>query len=232
MNYNVPKNARQEIKFVSSFYNYSIIMAWIKAHRVGFFQEYKNRWVNNIYFDTYDYFSYSSNLSGESKRAKVRYRWYGDKVISIGQLEVKKKRNVFGWKDVYKVSESPYKDKDSWADIKRKIFNNLPSQDARVLKFYNFPVIINRYYRSYYISQDRKIRITVDRDQSVYDQRYKSIPNFYAESKLPKTIVIEVKFDRSDRHIVSELLVGFPVRVSKHSKYMNSVNSVSGRKYI
>jgi hypothetical protein len=229
--YKVPKDTRQEIKFVANFYSYPKVLAWIKLNRHGFFREYQDRWVNSIYFDTYDYHAYSSNLSGESSRRKVRYRWYGEKIISSGQVEIKNKRNYFGWKNIYNIPNSPYREGDTWQNIKEKITTYLPEEAKQILKFYNFPVIINRYHRSYYISLDRKIRVTIDTNQSTYDQRYKLFPNFFTKSKLPDTFVIEVKFDRSDRHIASEFITGLPIRVSRHSKYMNSVNSVAGRGY-
>ena len=225
----VPINSRQEIKFVANFYSLPKVLAWVKLNKLGFSQEYPDRWVNNIYFDTYDYYAYASNLSGESSRKKVRYRWYGEKALAIGQVEIKNKRNYFGWKNTYQIPNSPYQEGDTWRNIIENITSDLPENSKQILKLYNFPVIINRYCRSYYISLNKKIRVTIDTNQSVCDQRYKVFPNFISESKLLDTFVLEVKFDRSERAIASNFINGLPIRVSRHSKYMNAVNSVSGR---
>ncbi len=227
----VPSDARQEIKFVTNHYNYDKVTTWIKMNGYGFIQGYADRWVNNVYFDTYDYAFYAANLSGQSTRTKLRYRWYGkEKYPSIGRLEIKNKRNYFGWKDIYPVDETPYKKGDSWKTIIKNISNQLPLEASNLLLSCGYPIIINRYKRTYYVSLDNKIRITVDQFQSAYDQRYKPYPALDINSNQPDSIVIEVKFNRNDREIANKIMQGFPVRVSRHSKYMNSVDSVSGNR--
>ena len=228
----VPANSRHEIKFVANFYTLPKILAWIKCNNLAFYNEYPDREVNNIYFDTYDYFAYASNLSGESSRQKVRYRWYGHKLLDFGQLEVKNKRNNLGWKDTYKILQKPYNNNDSWREVIKNITAELPDDAKPILKLYSFPVISNKYSRSYFISKDKKIRVTIDTNQVTYDQRYKSQPNFKVKSSVLNTFVLEVKFDRVDRDCVTDFLTGLPIRISRHSKYMNAVNSVSGRGYI
>jgi len=39
---------------------------------------YEPRWINNIYFDAYDFDNYFTSYEGITKRAKVRIRWYGE----------------------------------------------------------------------------------------------------------------------------------------------------------
>lgn len=230
--YEVPSKTRHEIKFVANFYTLPKIVAWIESNPHGFFKQYPDRLVNNVYFDTFDYLAYSSNLSGSSSRQKVRYRWYGNEFMNKGQLEVKYKRNIFGWKKTYPISKSPFLKNISWRQIIKNIDLELPTEAKHILKFYNFPVISNSYSRCYYISNNQLIRITIDTNQITYDQRYKLIPNLNKQSKLLNTFVMEVKFDRSNRDVVTDFLNGLPIRVSRHSKYMNSLNSVSGRGYV
>jgi hypothetical protein len=38
---------------------------------------------------------------------------------------------------------------------------------------------------------------------------------------------VECKFDRDQRELASRILVGLPIRVSRHSKYMNAVNAIA-----
>jgi len=227
----VPLDARQEIKFVTNHYNYDRVINWIRMNGYGFVKGYADRWVNNVYFDTYDYAFYTANLSGQSSRIKLRYRWYGEeKYPSIGRLEVKNKRNYFGWKDVYPISNPPCNENESWKTIIRNISKQLPQEASNLLLSCGCPIIVNRYKRTYYVSFDNKIRITVDQFQSAYDQRYKSFPALDSNSNQPDSIVIEIKFSRDNREIANRIMQGFPVRVSRHSKYMNSVDSVSGNR--
>ena len=77
MNHKVPQDTRNEIKFIASSQQYDHLLKWVKLHPAGFYTNYPDRRVNNIYFDSHDYKAYADNLTGASFRAKVRYRWYG-----------------------------------------------------------------------------------------------------------------------------------------------------------
>ena len=95
----IPGDARLEIKFASYDVHKPELLKWIASHPARFKTPYPDRKVNNVYFDTYGYDGFVQNLSGGSSRIKVRYRWYGDSVVPApGTLEVKCKRNYFGWK--------------------------------------------------------------------------------------------------------------------------------------
>ncbi len=41
------------------------------------------------------------------------------------------------------------------------------------------------------------------------------------------SLVVEIKFSRPDRHQAAELLENIPIRIGRHSKYMNAVRSIS-----
>ena len=77
MNIAVPEDARFEIKFVANEFEVDYVRQWVRLHWACFYVPYPDRWVNNVYFDTLNYFAYEENLSGASARTKVRYRWYG-----------------------------------------------------------------------------------------------------------------------------------------------------------
>ena len=96
------------------------------------------------------------------------------------------------------------------------------------LKSHPLPVIINRYVREYFVSHDGNVRITLDRNEALWDQRCGSKPNIIHKNNLPNMIVIEFKFDRIHRSIASSYIQGIPIRVSRHSKFINGVNAVTG----
>lgn len=80
----------------------------------------------------------------------------------------------------------------------------------------------------YFVSRDEKVRATIDVKQKMFDQRYKPFPNVRYSVNLPKTLVLEFKFDRKDRAIASEIMQGLPLRVCRNSKYMIGVKSIHG----
>lgn len=230
MTYQVPEDARLEIKFAAYEVELHRLLHWLRLHAAGFFVPFPNRHVNNIYFDTHHHAAFAENLSGASSRTKVRYRWYGQSVPpDAGVLEVKRKRNYFGWKLRYPVENAPYTEDASWQEIHNLLRGQLPHAGKVWLQSNPVPVLINRYYRRYFLSSNGKVRATVDTRQAVWDQRFKPYPNFDHRANLPRTLVVEFKFARNDRNYASSLLQGMPLRVSRHSKYINGVRVISGR---
>jgi len=227
--YNVPKDARLEIKFASYRVNLSRLLNWISTHSAAFYAPFGDRWVNNVYYETHDSTAYNQNLSGASSRIKVRYRWYGDSLAPApGVLEVKCKRNFFGWKKRFPCNDLPLIDaRDDWLTIDRQLAGQLSDEGRLWLQTYPVPTILNRYLRRYFVSADDRIRVTVDTDQAVWDQRYKSVPNYDQQAHLPDTLVVEFKFARDDRELASSIIQTMPIRVGRHSKFMNGVRAVS-----
>jgi len=229
----VPEKARYEIKFVAYEQEIHRLLHWVKMHPVGFISPYPDRQINNVYFDSHDYKAFSENLSGSSERRKVRYRWYSDKQdpnhmrIDKGVLEVKCKRNYFGWKQHYIISNQPDTGNSNWREIRDNMLEELSDNGKRILRNNPHPVLINQYDRKYFVTNDNVIRLTVDRNQNVWDQRYKPQPNYNHRANLCKTLVVEIKFDRADQEYASQLIQGIPLRTSRNSKYMVGVNTIS-----
>ena len=224
----VPVDARYEIKFVAYEQEFHRLLHWIKMHGAGFASPYPDRRINNVYFDTQDCKAYTENLSGASSRRKVRYRWYGDSnQIDKGVLEVKCKRNYFGWKQHMRVSSPPDKGGSSWQEIRKNILAELSGDGKRILLNNPNPVLINQYDRKYFVTHDGAIRLTVDRNQNVWDQRYKPKPNYLHRANLCKSLVVEVKFNRGEQAYASQIIQGIPLRVSRNSKYMVGLHTIS-----
>ncbi len=225
----VPEDTRYEIKFVAYETCLHRVLSWVKAHWAVFRSPYPDRWVNSIYFDSHDYFAFKENLSGASSRLKVRYRWYGDSNRPApGVLELKCKRNYFGWKHHYLAASPVYEEGDRWPEIQRRIMAQIPDEGRMWMRHYPFPVFINQYYRRYFLSRDGRVRLTIDTRQNVWDQRYGTRPNFSRKVNLPKTLVMELKFDRREQQYASSIIQGVPIRVSRNSKYIIGVRSMKG----
>jgi len=78
----------------------------------------------------------------------------------------------------------------------------------------------------YHVSSDGRMRATIDTRQEVWDQRYDSRPSFALKANLPETLVVEFKFDRNLAQEANKMLQGFPLRVSRHSKYVNGALAI------
>ena len=95
---------RHEVKFVGSATRRSSIEGWLLGHQACFRSAYPPRRVNNFYLDDFELSTYEENLTGVSRRTKIRFRWYGESAEEVaGTLELKRKRNRLGWKEHFRV---------------------------------------------------------------------------------------------------------------------------------
>ncbi len=217
---------RREIKFVSYDTGYHRILHWLKLNPAGFWSPYPDRTISNIYFDTLDMSAYAENLSGVASRSKVRYRWYGDtKDPCAGTLEIKRKRNQFGWKLRYPIERAPYSPGHDWRQIRAALMDQLPADGRYWLQQAALPVLINRYRRRYFVSADQSIRATIDTNNTAWDQRSKRWPELGTTGRPSPVLIVEFKFGTECRDMVSDMLTGIPIRVSRCSKYMSGVAS-------
>jgi hypothetical protein len=213
------------MKFVASPVLMPWIEQWIGTHAAGFFEAHPPRQVNSLYLDTFDLDAYRDNLSGSSSRFKVRFRWYGEEPdTSRGALEVKRRENGLGYKETF-VTGPVSLSGTSWRDLRRLLRSELAREALIWLDGSPLPVLINRYWRRYFVSADSRVRVTVDWAQRVYDQRTYAAPNLSRHAHLPDTAVVEFKFSPEDRPVASALLQGFPLRVGRNSKYVIGVQA-------
>jgi len=69
---------RIEKKYTFDLNNYNILVDQIINSKFLFIKKYKKRIVNSIYLDNEFLQNYSDNLSGISKRSKIRLRYYNE----------------------------------------------------------------------------------------------------------------------------------------------------------
>ena len=225
----IAKKNRYELKFITYDIYYYNLLNWVKIHDYAFKREYNTRIVNNVYFDSYYYDSYRDNIYGSSSRTKVRYRWYGEfNRPTLGSLEIKYKRNIFGWKQRYNINKFSLSSEYTWKEIYSLFHNNIPLKGKIWLEKNPIPTIINQYLRDYFISSNNKIRITVDRNLFVYDQRYSLFPNIKKKTLTQPVVIVEFKFNRENRDEAEELFGNMPIRGSRNSKYVNCIRAVTG----
>ena len=228
MNISNSFHPRYELKFVAEPTEYYRVLNWLNHHNFFLKSEYPDRQVNNIYFDSFNHSSYCENIYGSSSKSKVRFRWYGVSKKPInGSLQIKCKRNQLNWKLIYKVRGALGESRNDWRTIRSDICKQLPLEGRKWIEMNPLPVLINRYERKYLISNDKKVRFTLDSNLEIYDQSRKLSPNYSLKANLPKVLVLEVKFDRKLRSHVVNMLGDIPLRASRFSKYVSGLLSIN-----
>lgn len=211
---------RFEIKFAYPPHFDDQVRQWLKTHASIFSEAYPVRRVQNVYFDTFDLLAFDENLAGISRRSKVRFRWYGEDALPpAGTLEIKNKHNSLGWKDSCRIETAPYCPGDSWRDVHRKIRSALTPDLRPIFDEHPQATLINRYTRSYFVSRDGFLRVTLDSDQVMFDQTSSRSPNVTRQTSLPDVHVLELKCDAEHQRLATRALGSCPVRGSRFSKY-------------
>jgi len=178
----------------------------------GFRKSFSSRYVSSIYLDTLNFDFAKDNINGVSKRKKIRFRWYNDDYSNI-YLEEKNKQNFLVKKIVNKTTNF---------ESNEKLVQNLKIYFSSLKKTYNnfnyrF-VLKTNYFRSYWISDDKKIRATIDANLNV-----SPINDLSRKLELNDTI-LEFKFSPSNERSFRNLFFKnyLNLRSKKYSKYLQS----------
>jgi hypothetical protein len=194
-------------------------------HHPAFFSEvFHERYINNIYFDTIELSNFMDNINGNMHRQKYRIRWYSDLFSKVEKpvLELKIKKGLVGTKRLHKLNQFEIYKNIGVANIKNVIGESELEADVKFSMQMQNPVLLNRYKRKYYISKDKKFRVTIDTDQSFY--KFNHFNNSFLQSfKDDTNIIIELKYD-SEHEKESEMITNqLPYRLTKSSKYARGI---------
>ena len=183
-----------------------------------FNKQYPDRRVNSIYFDDKNYSSIIENIDGVSKKKKIRLRWYGNQNKLLNPiLEIKSKRSFENNKVSYNISELN--------DLKFNDFKNLEYisdiiNSKKITKNIIFPILTTNYDRQYFISNNEKVRATVDYNlKSIY---LKNLSQIDIIKNYSSSCILEVKYPTNLDRYVRENLNEITLRLSRNSKYINS----------
>jgi len=213
--------------FVSSLSRHEI-EALVKGHPAMFIEAYSPRYVNNIYFDTPNMDHYFANVDGVSNRLKVRIRWYGNLFGTVEKpvLELKIKKGMLGGKLEYPLTSFTLNHELSRTDIRESLeSSSLPENLNEYLKSLNF-ALLNRYYRKYFVSADKKFRITLDYDLEYY--RINPNINYFFNKRVDdENTVFELKYNENEDNVAENIMNLFPLRVTKNSKYVSGIDEMA-----
>jgi len=208
-------NFRFERKWVFQNTDKELLLLNLLNSKLFFKEQFTERTVNSIYFDTLNFKSAVDNLDGISDREKHRVRWYGKNTDILAKpiLENKIKKNFQGYKIFYKLDDFDKKklNDNNLFNLTKSINDLLPLKNL-------YPVSMTSYERTYLISADNKIRATID-----FNLKYKKLTN-YVENFFINTndIVLEFKYSLNlDAYLRNEITA--ITRISKNSKYINSL---------
>ena len=202
---------RIEKKFVLGKFKDDFLKKFLLIN--GFTKQYPDRKISSIYLDTSNYDFARDNINGVSERKKIRFRWYNNDTKKIF-FEEKNKKNFLVWKNVKEIKllngekELIKKLKEFFFSIKFKNNHN-----------FNFKFILKTdYQRTYWISDDKKFRATIDTEINA-----SSLENFFKPIYLPDT-VLEFKFspeyESEFRYFFNSR--SYQLRSKKYSKYIRS----------
>ena len=201
---------------------------YIKTHPAIFTEVYSERYVNNIYFDTIDYKNFFDNVYGNVNKIKPRIRWYGELfgLVKHPILEYKIKKGLLNKKKSYPISSFHLNSNINISMIK-SILNkselpfNINDQMKRI-----FPSLLNRYSRKYFLSADKKYRITID--NNLYYLKISRTNFSFMNCFINRNnIILEIKYNENDDVNIDQITQSLPLRYSKNSKYIDGISQIN-----
>ena len=218
---------RYEKKFLVSQLSIHEIKFIIKNNPAMFSEIFCQRQVNNIYFDSHALVNYLDNIEGETKRRKIRVRWYGDLFghISKPVLEIKVKNGLLGKKLSLPLKPFSIHQNMDFSEIVHLGILDNDVFDSRAV----IPTLLNSYSRKYYLSCDGKFRITLDDNQLFYNLHEQKSPKNRTTDN--ESIIIELKYSQDEDSRSNYITSRLPFRVTKSSKYVTGVQKTS-KKFI
>ena len=221
-------NLRYERKFFISNLTRHEVESAIRFHPAIFSEIYYERRVNNIYIDSFDMVNYFDNVVGLEKRTKVRIRWYGDLLGDIHSpvLEFKVKNGLVcskssfplhGFKLDANFSKTVLQDLFKVSEISDRSKLDLKCMDVSLL---------NSYKRRYYLSADKKYRLTLDSNLEFCG--IAAFKNQFLDKSIDHvSVVLEVKYGEDHDSGASKITSFFPFRMTKSSKYIMGIERLN-----
>jgi SPX domain protein involved in polyphosphate accumulation len=223
-NTNKPKYRYERKSYITELSEYEVEDI-LRTHPAIFSEAFIQRYVNNIYFDSFSFNNYYDNIEGITDRIKIRVRWYGNLFGAIDKptLEIKIKKGLLGKKISMPIKPFFLNKETNIGDI---LASNAQLQDSLMFDLNSLePSLMNQYLRKYYKSCNGHFRITVDTNQLFY--MIKKQNNYFLNQISDKnSVILELKYDEEYDSEASNITSIFPFRVTKNSKYVNGVQKI------
>lgn len=220
---------RQEVKYKVFFLDLPKFYHWLTSTS-DFKQTFCARQINSLYLDTANYDLAFANITGQSKRFKVRGRWYSllgtsykSNNIESNELSIKCeiKRKVNSYSDKINVGSCNFINvnnsiSDLYTYIETYCIKASEKYGLKNAKYLKKSALIS-YNREYYESSSiNGFRLTVDKNI-----KYSSPITNGSNILLSKNyFIVEMKFAPNIRPLVVQYLKKFPFRPVRSSKYV------------
>jgi hypothetical protein len=222
------ENLRYERKFVTDRLSVPEVLAIVRRHPAAFREVYPARRVNNLYLDSHDLRDFYDHVNGVSHRKKTRIRWYGTPVgsISAPALELKLKRGLVNGKVSHRLPAIPVNGHVSRADLEAGLDRaNLPGLTRSALRHLQ-PSLVNSYWRHYFLSADRRFRLTVDSNLQ-FAAACQAAGDGASHAHSARTVVVELKFNLDAADGADYITNALPLRLARCSKYVLGISSLA-----
>jgi hypothetical protein len=221
------ESLRLERKFVPEGMDLPTLERVIRSNPGMFYEVYPPQFVNNMYFDTPALDLFLESVDGISQRRKFRLRWYGSlRPLSAwpARWEIKGRENIFNHKQVYALEGLELQTLRGDLLVKQLLCHDgLPpaaKNDIRHLR----PVLFNRYHRQYFLSADKRYRITLDSEVEYFSADGKAVaPLCFDHGSRNVGAIVEMKYPPEHASDAPAITGEFPFRLTKNSKYTNGV---------
>lgn len=203
---------RVEKKFVLGKYQEDLLKKILIIN--GFTKYFVPREISSIYLDTLNFDFAKDNINGVGKRKKIRFRWYNEDFKNIF-LEEKNKQNFVVKKNIDLIKN--FKLKGNFVQNLKNYF----FLENKKYKDFNYRFVLKtNYLRSYWISENKKIRATIDTNIST-----SPINDLNKKLNLSETI-LEFKFSQNNEFFFRNFfyIKNLNLRSKKYSKYLQSFN--------
>ena len=216
---------RYERKFEVPLGHCNVISTFLLSQ--GFKEIFKERKVNSIYYDDYDFSNYQNSENGIKDRTKIRARYY-DSGKDGFNLEYKLKNDNLNWK-IFKTSNP--NEIGSLFPVyiagKEQLFNEikLPSSINTIFK----PKVLVSYLRKYFLSRNQNLRITIDFQIKFFSSKLSNNRIDIGIERNHFKDVLEIKYQESissNYDFIDFLCQEFNFDLSRSSKYCYAINSI------
>ncbi|HFI0701005.1 TPA: polyphosphate polymerase domain-containing protein [Streptococcus suis] len=218
---------RKETKYIVDKETFALLEKDLKKHMVS--DEFATSTITNIYFDNEDFDMIQDSIAKKNGREKIRMRIYDAQPSASSQafLEIKKKENKIGYK--YRLTSNPlsvtnYIEKGV---VDKTITDEMVTSELEILRerYGTIKPKMYIYYDrvSYKGIEDKKIRLTIDKNLLYRDYHVSATDGKFGEALLdPNKVIMEIKVPEQLPDWLLDLLEKYQLEKQSFSKYGNA----------
>ncbi|HFI0254452.1 TPA: polyphosphate polymerase domain-containing protein [Streptococcus suis] len=218
---------RKETKYIVDKETFALLEKDLQRHMVS--DEFATSTITNIYFDNEDFDMIQDSIAKKNGREKIRMRIYDAQPSASSQafLEIKKKENKIGYK--YRLTSNPlsvtnYIEKGV---VDKTITDEMVTSELEILRerYGTIKPKMYIYYDrvSYKGIEDKKIRLTIDKNLLYRDYHVSATDGKFGEALLdPNKVIMEIKVPEQLPDWLLDLLEKYQLEKQSFSKYGNA----------